>query len=410
MSGVRVLHVITGLAAGGAERQLALLLPHLGGHADVVTLTNPGQVATRLRAGGVQVTDLDMRGNRDLGALPRLVRLIRAGDYDLVHTHLYRACVYGRIAARLAGVRHVVATEHSLGDTLIEGRPTSRGVRALYLGTERLGQMTVAVSPTVARRLIDWGVPARRVSVVPNGIDAAEFRYQAEGRERVRRRLGIAPERSVVGCVSRLEPTKRFDVLLRAVRELPSVTLLLVGEGSERAALTALAGRLGIAERVCFTGEAADVPELLSAMDVYVAPSPQETFGLGVIEALANGLPVVYVACPALEDLPGPPPPTARRVELTPEALRLGTLDALATASNGGRAAPSVVAAYDIATMAARLRTVYQRVLDGGRRPVPAPRSAPATPGASPARAAVISSVQDVATTNEEGPRGNEDV
>ena len=63
-----------------------------------------------------------MRGNTDAAALPRLVRLIRAGRYDLVHTHLYRACVYGRIAARLAGVRHIVATEHSLGERCIEGR------------------------------------------------------------------------------------------------------------------------------------------------------------------------------------------------------------------------------------------------------------------------------------------------
>lgn len=410
---MRVLHVITGLAAGGAERQLAMLLPHLDGHADVVTLTNPGQVATQLRAAGIQVSDLDMRGNRDLTALPRLVRLIRAGRYDIVHTHLYRACLYGRIAARLAGVRHVVATEHSLGDTLIEGRPTSRGVRTLYLATERLGQMTVAVSPTVARRLIDWGVPAERVSVVPNGIEAAEFGYRAHGRERVRRRLGIAPEQAVVGCVSRLEPTKRFDVLLRAVSELPSTMLLLVGEGSERARLAEQATALGIADRVRFTGEATDVPDLLSAMDVYAAPSPQETFGLGVIEALASGLPTVYVACPALQDLPGPPLPTARQVALSPEALRDAVHGALATASHTRREPSPVVTAYDIATMASRLSMVYQQVLAGRRRPASAPADAPgapATPGATPAPAAVISSAQDVASRNEEGPRGNEDV
>ncbi|MEV6783894.1 glycosyltransferase, partial [Streptomyces sp. NPDC051098] len=106
---MKALHIITGLGAGGAEQQLRVLLRHLPVHCDVVTLTNPGAVADGLRADGVDVLHLGMRGNRDLQALPRLTRLIRRGAYDLVHTHLYRACVYGRIAARLAGVRATVA-------------------------------------------------------------------------------------------------------------------------------------------------------------------------------------------------------------------------------------------------------------------------------------------------------------
>ncbi|MFD7511058.1 glycosyltransferase, partial [Streptomyces sp. NPDC059853] len=85
----RALHVITGLGVGGAERQLRALLTRLPLPSDVVTLTNPGAVARELRADGVRVTHLGMTGNRDLGAVPRLARLIRRGGYDLVHTHLY---------------------------------------------------------------------------------------------------------------------------------------------------------------------------------------------------------------------------------------------------------------------------------------------------------------------------------
>lgn len=120
---VKVLHIITGLGVGGAEQQLRLLLRHMPMPCDVLTLTNPGPVAEGLRADGVRVVHLGMRGNRDLGALPRLARFIRHGRYDLVHTHLYRACVYGRLAARLAGVRATVATEHS------SARPRSRAYR-----------------------------------------------------------------------------------------------------------------------------------------------------------------------------------------------------------------------------------------------------------------------------------------
>lgn len=196
---MRTLHVITGLGAGGAEQQLRLLLRHLPVHSDVVTLTNPGTVARGLTADGIRVVHLGMTGNRDLGALPRLTRFVRDGRYDLVHTHLYRACVYGRFAARLAGVRAVVATEHSLGESRMEGRPLSAGVRALYLAGERVGRATLAVSPSVAGRLARWGVPRHRIHVVPNGIDVERFAHDPALRDATRHVFGLHRDDFVIG-------------------------------------------------------------------------------------------------------------------------------------------------------------------------------------------------------------------
>ncbi|MGW7054138.1 glycosyltransferase [Streptomyces sp. NPDC054887] len=281
---MRALHVITGLGVGGAEQQLRLLLRHLPVSCDVVTLTNPGPVAEGLRADGVRVTHLGMGGNRDLKALPALTRLVRSGGYDLVHTHLYRACVYGRIAARLAGVGATVATEHSLGKTEIEGRPLTRGARALYLATERLGSATVAVSTTVAGRLRDWGVPAARIHVVPNGIDAARFRYDAAVRAATRARLGIPADAFVVGGVGRVVPGKRFDVLVRAVAALPGAWLLLAGDGPETDALRTLTARLGATDRIRFLGECAPdtqethrAPDALITQETHRAPGARRT-------------------------------------------------------------------------------------------------------------------------------------
>ncbi|MFJ6699569.1 glycosyltransferase [Streptomyces sp. NPDC091272] len=367
---MRALHVITGLGVGGAEQQLRLVLRHLPAHCDVVTLTNPGPVADGLRADGVHVTHLGMHGNRDLTALPRLVRLIRRGRYDLVHTHLYRACVYGRIAARLAGVRTCVATEHSLGRAEIEGRPLGRGTRALYLATERLGSATVAVSGTVAARLREWGVPASRIHVVPNGIDAALFRHDAGSRASTRAALGVPQDAFVVGGVGRLVPGKRFDVLVRAVAALPGAQLLLAGDGPERESLRSLAARLEAADRVHLLGErdcagtaaAPGVPALLGAMDVFVSTSREEAFGLAAVEALAAGLPVLHSDCPAIEDLPAGHAPGARRIsgdvaELT-AALR-------ATRETGAPrlVPPQAVHHYDIAQSGARLMDVYAHAL-----------------------------------------------
>ncbi|MFF3875926.1 glycosyltransferase [Streptomyces sp. NPDC001978] len=433
---MRVLHIITGLGVGGAEQQLRLLLRHLPSHgvdSEVIALANSGPVADGIRADGTPVTCLSMNGNRDFKALPKLVALIRRGQYDVVHTHLYRACVYGRIAARLAGVRAVVATEHSLGDVYIEGRRLTVGVRALYLATERLGATTVAVSPTVADRLQRWGVPAPRIEVVPNGIDATAFRYSPETRRVVRAQLGLPEGAFTVGGVGRLVRGKRFDELVRAVAQLPEVHLLLIGGGPEREALETLVARLGMRDRVLLLGERAafpttsrgsgpaahgtspgpaamasgtggvgamnrpgarpqgglpagapgaalpsahhevtppssddhshgpDLPGLLSAMDVLVSPCPEETFGLAVIEGLAAGLPVLHVACPAIDDLLADAAPGARRITGGADGIA-DALRRLRTEGTGRLTVPPAVHHYDIARSAERLGTVYEHV------------------------------------------------
>ncbi|MER5193441.1 glycosyltransferase [Streptomyces sp. NPDC002755] len=379
---MKALHIITGLGVGGAEQQLRLLLRHLPVECEVVTLTNPGSVADGLAEDGVRVVHLGMAGNRDLAALPRLVRIIRSGGYDLVHTHLYRACVYGRLAARLAGVRAVVATEHSLGDSQMEGRRLTSGVRALYLASERLGRTTVAVSPTVADRLRSWGVPAPRIEVVPNGIDLARFRFDPDARRRTRRRLGLPDDACVVGGVGRLTAGKRFDVLIHALARLPADHwLLLVGGGPEENVLRRTAHEAGVADRVLFAGErpcvpdgtpGPDLPSLTSAMDLFVSPSPEETFGLAVVEALACGLPVLYASCPAIEQLPAGAT-GARRVTGGTEAFVRALTEARAR-TPGPRTAAEAARHYDITRSAAQLMDVYAATVSGP------PLLSPATP------------------------------
>jgi len=375
---MRVLHIITGLAAGGAEQQLRLLLRHLPAECTVATLTNPGAVATAIRDEGTPVVELGMRHNRDVSVLPRLVRLIKAGGYDLVHTHLYRACVYGRLAARVAGVPHIVATEHSLGTALIEGRRTSAGVRVLYLATERLGDATIAVSGAVARRLAGWGVRPGRIVVLPNGVDAGEFTYDSALRQLTRVRLGLSPSDRVVGAVGRLAPAKRFDVLVRAVSEIDGATLLLVGDGPERANLQELARAGGVASRVRFTGEAMDVGALLCAMDVFASPSEEETFGLAVLEALACGLPVRYVSCPALEELPPSAAPHARRLRL--DVARFRDELAVALREPRSRLPPPAVGCYDIVRLAGQVAQLYELLQAGAPITTPRPETHPTAP------------------------------
>ncbi|WP_336204084.1 glycosyltransferase [Nonomuraea sp. LPB2021202275-12-8] len=357
---MRVLHVITGLAAGGAEQQLRVLLPHLRARCDVAVLTGRGVVADAIERTGVPVHHVGMRGNRDLRAVGRLARLMRKHRYDVVHTHLYRACVYGRLAARLANVPAIVATEHSIGHEHIEGRRLTRPIRALYLASELLGHLTVAVSPTAADRLSRWGVPRSRIVVIPNGVDGAEFRFDAALRRRTRTRLGVAENTFVIGGVGRLEPGKRFESLVEAMPALEHAVLLLVGTGSCEQRLRQLARAVGAEHRVIFAGESTDVRAMLAAMDVLAAPSAEETFGMAVVEALASGLPALYDACPAIEDLPPGSAPGARRV--APDRFA-AELSALAARPPGRLPPPEAVHLYDIRRQADRLESLYLRLL-----------------------------------------------
>ncbi|MEV6566348.1 glycosyltransferase [Streptomyces kronopolitis] len=423
---MKVLHVITGLDVGGAEQQLRLLLRRLPAHCEVVTLTGPGPVAEGIEADGTRVTHLGMTGERDLTALPRLAGLIRDGGYDLVHTHLYRACVYGRIAARMAGVRAVVATEHSLGDAVIEGRRLTRGVRTLYRATERLGAATVAVSDTVAARLRRWGVPEQRIHVVPNGIEAHRFAFDPAARALVRTRLGLPLDAFVVGGAGRLVPGKRFDILVRAVTQLPGVHLLLAGEGPERETLRRMAEQFGSGDRIHLLGARGgavdteadgpqytgpDIPGLLSAVDVFVSPSPSEAFGLAVVEALASGLHVLHGSCPAVDELPADQAPGARH--FSPVVYELSTsLRELRREGPGRLPVPPVVRRYDITRGAEALTAVYEQVLASvpalRRAPVPAPPvPVPPPQGRAAALPAASVSLPDPARSPAPSPLSN---
>ncbi len=363
---MKVLHVITGLMAGGAEQQLRLLLCHTRHEADVVTLYNRGLVADAIEADGTRVVDLGMRRNRDLSALYRLVRLMRAGQYDVVHVHLYRACVYGRIAARMAGIPVVVTTEHSIGDHQIEGRRKTWGARLLYLATDRLSNVTIAVSEAVRRRLVDWGIRETKIRVIPNGLDVDALVFDAAARRRVRSSFGVPDGTYVVGGVGRLETGKRFDALIAALAPLlgPGRRLLLVGDGRERQRLRQLADAAGLADWVIFAGERADIGALLSAMDLFVSPSDDETFGVAILEALAAGLPVLYVQCPALDGLPGT---GARQVGGTVDELRQAVLQQFCAGLRPRTGATTQLDRYAISETNRAVDTLYERLILEGR-------------------------------------------
>jgi glycosyltransferase involved in cell wall biosynthesis len=291
----KVLHIMAALPVGGAE---TLLLASLkAGDQDCVSylvcsLSDKGPVGEEMERAGIEVIPLGRMGHKrfDVGIILSLCRLMRHREVDIVHTHLYHAGRYGRIAAALARVPCVVATFHNI-------YKTSRFKQHCF--NWALGKVTdrvIAVSEAVKDHLVRYDhLDPASITVVPNGIDLRVF--SGHNGAKARRSLGVPSDAYLIGTVGRLEVQKGQIVLLQAMRELmtecPEARGLIVGGGSQEGILRRVADDLGLRDRVIFTGLRRDIPELLAALDLFVLPSLWEGFPLALLEAMASGLPVV---------------------------------------------------------------------------------------------------------------------
>jgi glycosyltransferase involved in cell wall biosynthesis len=149
------------------------------------------------------------------------------------------------------------------------------------------------VSDAVADRVAARDhVPRSRITVIRSGLDVEAWRPPLDKAE-ARTRLGIPVDAPVVGWAGRIEPVKHVALLVDAVARLEGWWLLVIGDGSDAGAVRTAAARAGVADRMVFTGEVADVRPALAALDVFALVSHTEGLGLALLEAMATGLPVV---------------------------------------------------------------------------------------------------------------------
>jgi glycosyltransferase involved in cell wall biosynthesis len=294
---VPILYFITELSTGGAQNALLRLLKGLDRDrffpAVACLYNGDNAVAREIRTLGIDVFDARMHHKADLLALLRLYRHIRRTRPTVLHTSLFHANLPGRILGRLAGLAGtpapiVVCSERTMA---MEGEWRYR-VNRWTIG---LVDCVIVVSANVRDFCMSHiGLPADKLVVIYNGVDLPRDRLAPQAKARAELRLPLHVP--IVGAVSRLDPVKGVDVLLRAIALVEDAHLAVVGDGPERASLAALADDLGISDRVHWAGFRRDVTCLLSAFDIFVQPSLHEGLPNAVLEAMAAGLPVVATA------------------------------------------------------------------------------------------------------------------
>ena len=244
---------------------------------------------------GIRIIELSGSKSRWSSNCFRFWGLVKASQYDVVHVNAFQGLqlVYLFIAKR-AGVQVRIA--HSHGSGLRKSR-----LRFVKFVLHELGKILFGGSAThcwaCAKEAGDFLFrKERRVEIIPNGIDTAQFSFRPDERKRVRKKLGLEGK-FVVGYVARMQRDKNQEFLLDALELMLRVRretlLLLVGEGSERQRLQRRAEELGISDHVLFYGVSAQVEQLFWAMDVFAFPSLSEGLGLVAVEAQATGLPVI---------------------------------------------------------------------------------------------------------------------
>ena len=289
---MHILQLISSTGLFGAERMLIELskgLEAMGGCKCTVGVLRNSQnpnvdVSEEAKKQGLSTTIFPCRNRFDLQTIFEIKRFLRESKVNLIHCHGYKANFYGLFASR--GKIPAVTTHHNwlrwhwrLGLYCL--------LDSLWI---RYFDRVITVSDKNIKELLRYRIPKGKIRVIDNGIDMERFSREIQV-DMIKKELGLLENSKIVGTIGRLGDEKGQIYLLRAaegvVEKEKSVRFLIVGDGPLRKYLKEETAKLGIADRVTFTGYRQDIPELFSVMDLFVLPSIKEALPMVLLEALA---------------------------------------------------------------------------------------------------------------------------
>ena len=369
-----ILFLARSLEVGGAERQLVHLAKELkdrGHRVRIALFYRRGSLLDDAECAGIEVLDLGKKGRWDtLGFLARTVAAVRRTRPDIIFGILGGPNIVAAVAKPFAGSAGVVWTVlNSDYDPSVDHWLARFGYR-IEAALARLPDAIIANSAAGRAFALSRRFPPDRVAVVPNGIDTDRFRPDRTLRAEQRRNLGLGDDVIAVGVLARLNSTKGYPTFLRAAakvgRAAKRMRFLCVGSGPELNPLRDLAGELGIADRVIFTGEL-DAVAALNAFDIACSPSLTEGFSNAIAEAMSCGLPCIVTdvgdSAAIVGDAGAVVPPGSPDALAAAIQAQIASLDEHDPASSRQR----IVDNFSVGTMVERTLKVFHSVVGSAR-------------------------------------------
>ena len=375
---MKILHLVTDLDIGGAEMMLFNLLKapsSAGTLTRVVSLIDIGMLGSRIQQLGIPVQSLGMRpGRPDLRALWQLVRWLQRDPPDLVQTWMYHADLLGGLAARLAGnIPLVWGIHHTLGGEQPVRPRTMTVLRLNAMLSGWLPRSVVCCAESTRLAHIRAGYSARRMVVIPNGIDLEKFHPDPQARLSLRQELGLDPETQLIGLFARFHTQKDHPTFVEAARilhtRLPKIHFVLAGEGitPANAPLLGWFQAAGLSAQVHLLGLRQDMPRLMAGVDIAgLSSSYGEALPLAITEAMACGVPCAVTDVGDAGHLVGatgriiPPRDPAALAKAWNELFSLSTLE---RSHLGKKARSRIEEEYNIVSVAERYYSLYTSVL-----------------------------------------------
>lgn len=269
---------------------------------DVQVASSPGKEERHFREANIPFFTVSIprkiRPLQDLKAILRLYRFMKQEKFDMVHTQTAKAGYVTRVAAWFAGIPIIIYTAHAFPFHAYL-KPLKK---KLYIFLERLASRVTDIilvdTETVRRDGIDKKIKEpEKIVTVHMSVDLGKFSPARLDRHQIRAKMGLREHQFVVGTVANFVPDKGLDAFLRIAklikREERNIKFLMVGDGPLRPQLESLTDALQLREDVLFMGWREDIPEMMSAMDVFCLPTLREGFGVVFVESMAMKVPVV---------------------------------------------------------------------------------------------------------------------
>jgi glycosyltransferase involved in cell wall biosynthesis len=294
-----ILHIITGLGCGGAEKSLyRLLISQTGNSPVVISLTTLNSIGRQLGERGFKVISLNLKLYNFPVVFFKLYRIIRLYKPNIVQTWLYHADLMGGLAAKVAGVRYIIWGVRTT--ELKKGSYMTISIRKLLAWLSYfIPNKIVVVAEKAKEKHIRLGYDASKMQVIPNGFNIESCNVSLELVRVFKEVNSIKDNDIVIGCVGRLSQVKGQDVFIKSaglvLARLPNVKFLMVGRGLEvvNQEVTALIEKNARLENFILLGERSDVPVCLRVMDIFCLPSRSEGFPNSLGEAMLSGIPCV---------------------------------------------------------------------------------------------------------------------